>query len=175
MYSAGVIKNKPFLMIISLSIALAFVLAACGTNSSTNVGSTGTGTTPTASPTVVKGYGASYGCPSDVVNATPPTPNIRVKSGTADTTITAHVGNLIEFDLSSGQRWNGPTSSLGTLQLQVPYGYVWKTGNTTTCVWQFVARNTGQTQVSFTARALCKKGAMCPHYALDLTYNVVVK
>jgi hypothetical protein len=174
MYTADLIKYKTLMLIISLVSALAFVLTACGTNPGTTAGSAGTGATPTASQTAINGYGASYGCQSDIVNATPPTPNIRVSSSSANTTITAHVGDVIEFDLSSRQRWIGPTTSQGKLQLQIPYGYVWKTSNTTVCVWQFVAKGTGETQVSFTAMALCKKGVVCPHYALDLPFTVVV-
>jgi predicted small secreted protein len=175
MYTADVVKHKSFWLIISLVVVLVLVLTACGTNSGTKAGSAGTGTTPTPAPKVVKGYGASYGCPSDVVDVTPATPNVLVKPGSSASTVTAHVGDVIEFDLASGQMWNGPTGSQGILQLQTPYGYVWKTGNTSVCVWQLVAKGTGETQVKFTARALCKKGTLCPHYALDLSFTVEVK
>src|SRR5438105_3964815 len=68
-------QRKSNLLIASCITLLAFMLAACGTNTGA-----GTGSAPPPAPTIVQGYGTSNGCPSDiVVNTVPAAPNVTVK------------------------------------------------------------------------------------------------
>jgi len=158
------------LIFISLLMAVLFVLAACGTGSQPG----GTGSSPTPTPPIVSGYGSANGCPSDaVVNTSQPQPNVTVKPNQLNSTITAHKGDVVEFDMPFGHTWGGPTTSQGVLQLQPPPGYASKAHNV--CVWRFTAQGTGTTDVTFTSRALCKKGEMCPQYILNMTFVVNVK
>lgn len=162
-----------------LIAALVLLLTACGrgagsTGSSSS--STGASSAPTVgvTPTAVAGYGSSNGCPSDMVVASAQSnPNVIVNQTNANTAVAAHDGDIIEFRLPFGQKWHGPNSSMGTLELQSPPGYASK--NTHACVWRFVAKGSGSTQLNFTAQAICGKGKMCAMYVLNLNYTVNVK
>jgi hypothetical protein len=153
----------------SLLVLLVFVLAACGYNSggSTNTGSgSTTGTTPTAS-------GSAYGCPGTVMTTTPSPAKIVLKPADSNSTVTAHVGDVVEIDLPFGQAWTGPTTSQGELQLQGTAGSAVTTSKM--CVWRFTAQSTGTTQVEFYGRAICQKGQMCPAYITRIPYTIVIK
>lgn len=161
-----------FFALVSLVALLALLLAACGTNTNTGSGSSSPGgTTPTATaPTTTN----TTGCPSNTTISTTPTPaNIVLKPSNSNTTITAHVGDVIEVDLPFGQMWNGPTASQGGLQLQPPAGYPWTP--TKVCVWRFTVQGAGTTQLLFTGKAICKKGEACPQYIMSLPYTIVAK
>jgi len=149
------------------SLLLAFILAACGSSSS---GTGGGSSSPP--PPVVKGYGTTHGCPSDSVVSTTTAPNVTVKPSDAKSTITAHVGNVIEFQFPFGERWSGPTTSLGNLELQQPAGYAVKTKQV--CVWQFVAKGTGTTQLDFHSQPLCQPGQFCPQHIVDIPFTIKV-
>src|SRR5205085_4627130 len=99
MHTINVLRRKSFPLIISLVIAVAFLLTACGTNTGTGTGPTGN-VPSTSAPTTVQGYGTVNGCPSDtVVSTTPSKPDVTIKLTDNGTTVNAHVGNVIEFDL----------------------------------------------------------------------------
>ncbi len=173
MHRVHVVKRRSFPLIVSLVIAVAFLLTACGKNAGTGTGSTGN-TPSTPPPTVVQGYGTANGCPSDTVISTAPSkPDVTVKLTDNGTTVNAHVGNVIEFDLPFGRAWGGPTTSLGVLELQTPAGYAWQANKV--CVWRFTAQGTGTTRVDFSARALCKKGEFCPQFLQDVPFTISVK
>ncbi len=183
------IRRYTYVLVSLLATALLLVLAACGTasgssgssGSSGGSGSVTPGITPTSpgvagaqTPTVTTtgGYGTSHGCPSDtVVNPPLPKANVTVQPD-VKAAVTAHVGDIIEVHLPFGQKWGGPTSSQGGLELQKPAGYASLNGNV--CVWRFVARSTGTAALNFNERALCKQGQMCPMYvrAVPVTINV---
>src|SRR6266566_7154322 len=157
-------RRKSIWLIISLATALAFILTACGTNSSSGSGSTSTGTTP-VSP---------HGCPSNaVVGTTSTQANVVLKMSNSNTAVNAHQGDVIEIQLPFGQLWNGPTTSQGVLQLQTPYGYASQTANA--CIWGFNAQGIGTTQLNFYGRAMCKKGQMCPQYVVSVPFSIQVK
>jgi predicted small secreted protein len=173
MHTRDIVRRKPLLLIVSLVIAIAFLLTACGTNAGKGTGSTGS-TSPTPTPTTVQGYGTANGCPNNAVVSTAPSkPNVTVKPTDATHTINAQVGNVIEFDMPFGLMWGGPSTSLGGLALQTPAGYAWQTSKA--CVWRFTAQGTGTTRVDFSARALCKKGGFCPQYITEMSFTVSVK
>lgn len=173
MHTSDFLRRKSFMLLVSLAAALAFVLAACGTNGGTGSGSAG-GSTPTPTPTTIAGYGTSNGCPSDAVVTSPPsTANVTVKIQNMNSTINAHVGDVVEIDLPFGHTWNGPTTSEGVLALQPPAGYAWKTNSV--CVWRFTAHSAGTTQLSFYGRALCKKGQLCPQFIMNVPFTITVK
>ena len=162
-------RRKSLWLIISLVTALAFMLTACGTNSSSGSSSTGTTPVPIATSTV-----NSNGCPSNAVVGTTSSPaNVVLKTSNSNTTVTAHQGDVIEIQLPFGQLWNGPTFSQGVLQLQTPYGYASQTANS--CIWRFTAQGTGTTQLNFYGRAMCKKGQMCPQYVISVPFSIHVK
>src|SRR5438105_2662893 len=96
MRTVDILRRKSWLLIASFAILLVFMLAACGTNPGTGTGST----PPPPVPTTVQGYGTSNGCPSDVVvNNAPAAPNVTVKSSDNNSTVNAHMGDVIEVDL----------------------------------------------------------------------------
>ncbi len=160
-------RQKPLFLIVSLAALLTFGLAACG-----STGGSGPGSTPT--PTPGQGYGTAHGCPSDaVVTPAPPAANVTVKLTDANSTITAHVGDVIEIQLPFGLRWTGPTTSGGGLQLQTPAGYA--STATGMCIWRFSALSAGTTHLTFLARAICKEGQYCPQYVLAIPFTIVVK
>ncbi|HXX78966.1 MAG TPA: hypothetical protein VEI53_10760 [Ktedonobacteraceae bacterium] len=163
-------SRKTLWLIISLATALVFVLTACGSSTSSGSGSTSSGTTPTPVATSTTG---TYGCPNNTVINTASTPaNIVLKMSNSNTTVTAHKGDVIEIQLPFGQLWNGPTTSQGALQLQTPYGYASQTAKS--CIWRFTAQGTGTTQLIFYAKAICKKGQMCPQYVMSVPFSIHV-
>jgi hypothetical protein len=164
-------RHQSLLSISLLTFILVLLLAACVSNTNTGTGSS---TSATPSPTQVKGYGTANGCPRDMVLAGAPTKaNVIIKPSNSSSTIVVHDGDVIEVDLPFGHRWDGPTISQGVLELQQPAGYAWKATNT--CVWRFIAKGTGTSQLNFTGRALCKIGQMCPMYVLDMPFTIQVK
>ncbi|GAC1695376.1 MAG: hypothetical protein PVS3B3_20020 [Ktedonobacteraceae bacterium] len=156
-------------------LTLACIVAACGSNAGSGTSTGGTGSSPAnPSPTAVKGYGTAQGCPSDmVVSTAPSTANVVVKPNQTNTTVTAHVGDVVEIRLPFGQKWSGPTTSVGNLEIQQPSGYAWKTDNV--CVWRFTAKSTGTTNLEFHGQALCKPGQLCPMYIAEFPFVITVK
>ncbi len=157
------------------SIGLLFLLAACGSSQSTGgPGSSGGGTVPPASPTASAGSTSVTGCPSnEVVTGTPAKANVTVQANLVKDSVTAHTGDLIEVRLPFGQKWNGPTSSLGVLQIQDPIGYPLTSDHV--CIWRFQAKASGSTTLDFTGRAICAPGKMCPLYVENISFTVDVK
>jgi hypothetical protein len=171
MCAINVLRQKMCLLIVLLITICAFVLAACGTRSS----SIGTEPTPSPSPTsgTVQGYGTAYGCPSDVVvSNAPAAANVTVRPNQGHTTIYIHKGDVLEVQMPFGVAWKGPTTSQGVLELQSPYGYVWKLSNA--CIWRFVARGTGTVELSFFGSALCKKVILCVPSVLNAGFTIKV-
>jgi predicted small secreted protein len=163
-------KRKSLWLVISLATALAFVLTACGSNTSSGSGSDSTSSGNTPAPISTS---ATNGCPNNTVINTASTPaNIVLKTSNSNKMVTAHQGDVIEIQLPFGQMWNGPTTSQGALQLQTPYGYVSQTANS--CIWRFTAQGSGTTQLSFFGKAICKKGQMCPQYVVSVPFNIQV-
>lgn len=167
-----IIRRHSFILVLPFILILTFLFAACGA-SSTGTGA-GSASSPTPAPTTVKGYGTAYGCPSDAV-VTPPAgqPNVTIKLTDSNTTINAHTGDVIEVHLPFGEQWSGPTATSSILQLQTPSGYAFKTGKV--CVWRFIAQGTGTAKIAFSAKAICKKGELCPQYVLVVPFTIDVK
>jgi len=163
-------RRQIFWLATLLAVVFTFILAACGSSTGTGPGAS---PSPTPTYTTVKGYGTTYGCPSDVlVNPQPSTPNVVINVTQSNSTITAHSGNIIEVHLPFGQNWRGPSASQGVLDLQAPFGYALKDKGV--CVWRFVAQGTGTTNLTFTGRAICKQGQLCPQYVLKVPFTVKV-
>ena len=171
-----IIRRQSFLFIAPLALILVFVLSACGANGGTTTGSgSTTTTTPTTAPTTVTGTtGTTTGCPSNaVVNPPQATPNVTIKLSNSNGTIAAHDGDLIEVRLPFGQQWSEPVASGNILQLQTPSGYALNTAKV--CIWHFIAKSTGTAQLSFSAKAICKPGQMCPLYIMRVPFAIDVK
>jgi hypothetical protein len=147
---------------------LAFVLAACGTN--TGAGSGSKNPTP-ASPTAAT---SQTGCPGSTVMTTPPSPaNVVLKPANNSTTISAQVGDVVEVDLPYGQAWSGPSVSQGSLSLQQPAGFALTPSKV--CVWRFTAQSAGTAQLEFYGKAICETGHACPQYIVRLPFTISVK
>src|SRR2546421_11915181 len=164
--------RRSFLFLVPLALVLAFVLAACGSNGGTSTGA-GPTSTPTSRPTTVS-IATPGGCPnSTVVNPPQNKPNVTVQLKNSNSTITAHNGDLIEVRLPFGQQWSGPTTSQGELQLQTPAGYALNADKV--CIWRFIAQGSGTTELTFSAKAICQKGQLCPQYILNVPFSINVK
>src|SRR5579863_4719234 len=143
-----IIRPQSIVCFVPIVLILAFVLAACGTNSGsgTSTGSTPVPTAPTTS------NGTAMGCPSNaVVTTSPVTPNVTILLNNSNGTVVAHNGDLIEVRLPFGQQWSVPTTTGNVLQLQTPAGYAMSADKV--CVWHFIAKSTGTAEVSFSGRA----------------------
>lgn len=153
-----------------LALLLALALAACGSNGTT--GTTGSPATPPA--TAGNNLVTANGCPTNIEMSNDfSKANVVVAPSQTNTTVTAHNGDVIEVRLPFGHRWSGPAASQGVLQLQAPYGYALTSDHV--CVWRFLAKGTGTTQVTFSSQALCKVGEMCPMYIMDFPFTIDVK
>ena len=165
--------RKSLWLILLLATTLAFILTACGSNTSSGSSSTGSTSTGTTTAPVATSTPNLNGCPSNAVVNTASTPaNIVLKTSNSNKMVTAHQGDVIEIQLPFGQTWSGPTTSQGALQLQTPYGYPSQTVNS--CIWRFTAQGTGTTQLEFFGKAICKKGQMCPQYVVSVPFNIHV-
>jgi hypothetical protein len=164
--------------IISILGILLLVLAACGPNASSST--TGAPTphstpypTPTPTATAVGGYG-DHGCPGNtVVSTAPKQANVTIRLTDINSTVSAHVGDLIEIRLPFGQKWSGPSSIPANLQQQQPAGYAFTSDNV--CIWRFAAQSAGTAHLDFHSQALCSKGEMCPMFITNETFTIEVK
>jgi hypothetical protein len=168
MRSVQSVRRRTWFALGSFLVLLVFALAACGSN--TGGGSTTTGAGSTATPPT---SASAYGCPGTVMTTAPSPAKIVLKQSDSNSTITAHVGDVVEIDLPFGQTWTGPTASQGELQLQGPAGYAVTASKM--CVWRFTAQSTGTTQVEFYGKAMCQKGQMCPLYIMRIPFTIVIK
>ena len=177
MRTVHMLKRTFFLPAVSLVIGLTFILVACGATPGSGSGSTGSSPLPTATTATTVTTGSanstSNGCPSNTVVSSKPAPNVTVNLKDMNSTVTAHVADIVEIDLPFGHMWNGPTSSQGTLTLQQPAGFAWSTNEV--CVWRFTAQNTGTTQLTFSGRPICTKGQACPQYIMQVPFTIEVK
>ncbi len=160
-----IIRRHSFLFILPLFLALACLLAACGSNG-------GTGSTPPPASTPTRS--TTNGCPhSSVTNPSPVKPDVVIAMSNSNSTVTAHKGDLIEVRLPSNEQWSGPITSQGLLALQTPSGYLLRSDKM--CVWHFVAQGTGTTRLTFSGRAICNPGKLCPMYVVKIPFTVEVK
>ena len=89
-----IIRRQSILFIVPILLLLAFMLAACGTNSGSGTSTGAGGSTPTA-PTTVKD--TATGCPSNaVITTAPANPNVTIRLTNSNGTVVAHNGDLIE-------------------------------------------------------------------------------
>src|SRR5437763_948512 len=96
------LPRQSFLFMFSLILAVAFLLAACGSNGGGTGGAGGSTNPPSSTPTM--SFAAANGCPNEAaVTTAPPKASVVVKPSNANTTITAHQGDVIEFDMPFGQ------------------------------------------------------------------------
>lgn len=165
------IRRKSLVLVIPLTLLLALTVAGCG---SSTTGTSGVARDVTPSPTLTKGGDSTQGCPDNVtLNPAPDAPTLTITQGESQTPVTVHQGQILEIQLPVSQRWTGPTTSQGNLELQTPYGYVSEAR--TMCVWRFIARSKGTTNLNFDAHPICLKGQMCPQFILTLPFMIVVK
>ncbi len=168
MRSVQIRRRRTWFALGSFLTLMIFALAACGAN--TGSGTTSPGSSSATTPTTTV---SAYGCPGAVMTTAPAPAKIVLKQSDSNTTITAHVGDVVEIDLPFGQAWTGPTTSQGELQLQTPAGYALTASKV--CVWRFTAQSAGTTQVAFLGKAICQKGQMCPLYIMRIPYTIVIK
>jgi hypothetical protein len=165
-----VIRLQSFSFIVPL--ALLFMLAACGSTTTTGAGSTPT-SAPGSGATTVPGK-TTVGCPNRaVVTPLQKVPNVTLHVANSHSTSSARQGDLIEVQLPFGRQWSGPTTSQGALELQSPYGYANDTLKM--CIWQFVAKGAGTAHLNFSGRPICLPGQLCPQYIQDVPFIIEVK
>ncbi len=170
MHTFRAIRVKSVWLIVTLMMVFVFILAACGTNTTTGGGSAA----PKPTMGMAKGYGTQHGCPSDAVIHTPSSaPDVVVRASDTHKVITAHTGDIVEFELPFGQMWSDPTTSQRTLQLQSPSGYALLANHA--CIWRFAAHSAGTSLVTFIGKAICQQGQMCPQYIISMPFTIDVK
>ena len=156
--------QKKWMFFVCCLLTGAFILTACGINS-TNTGSsrtTSTASTPSPTPTVqtVKGYGTAYGCPGDaVVSSVPASASVIVRPGQGHTTFSTRPDTVVEVQMPFGIAWHNPAVTGEGLQPQSPSGYVSKTNNA--CIWHYLAKDTGTVKLTFFGSVLCKPNLHC--------------
>ncbi|GAC1565742.1 MAG: hypothetical protein NVS3B14_04500 [Ktedonobacteraceae bacterium] len=171
MRSVQTSRRRTWFVVGSFLTIIVFALAACGTN--VGSGSTSAGSSSTT-PTKTTGTTASaYGCPGTVMTTPPAPANVVLNQSNSSSTVTAHVGDVVEIELPFGQAWSGPTTSQGALQLLPPAGFALTASKV--CVWRFTAQSAGTIQLNFYGKAICRKGQMCPLYIMRLPFTVAVK
>lgn len=165
----GIVRGvRRQIAVLSSFVLVLFLLAACSGTGSTN------GPQPGTTPTATQQSGTANGCPNNtVVTTLPSKANVVVNQPDLNTTVTAHNGDTIEIRLPFGHKWTGPDSTQGKLELQPPAGFAWNTDSV--CVWRFVAKGTGSTELTFHSQALCKPGEVCPMFITTLPVTVDVK
>jgi hypothetical protein len=120
------------------------------------------------------GYGIAHGCLSNSVVKNARLATVTVTPQQANSTITAHIGDLIEFQFPFGSRWNGPTTSQGNLALQPPPGYAVRMAQI--CVWRFMATGPGTTRLNFSKGPLCRFSRPCPYFlSVLLPFTIAVQ
>jgi hypothetical protein len=90
-----------------------------------------------------------------------------------NTTVVAHVGDVIEVRLPFGQKWTGPTSVPTNLEQQQPAGYAFEPDEV--CIWRFVAQSRGSANLDFYWQALCTQGQVCAMYIANAPFTVDVR
>lgn len=183
MHAINAPTHKKWLFIVVFVTVGAFILTACGTNTSNNSATgiasngnnsttgtpsishnntTGTASTPSPTPTIQtkQGFGTTYGCPSDVVISNAPvTANVIIRPGKGQTTFSVQPGDVIEVQLPFGIAWKSQDVSGGVIQQQTPAGYVSKPDNA--CIWHYIAKNAGTVKLTFFGTVLCKQNLHC--------------
>ena len=174
MHNYHIIRRQWFVLVVPLAIIVAILFSGCGASGSGTSTGSGSSSNPTPAPTTVKGYGTTYGCPSDaVVNPPAGQPNVTIQLTDSNTTMNAHVGDVIEVHLPFGHMWSGPTAVPGNLQMQTPSGYALKTAKV--CVWRFTATTSGTAHLQYAGKPICKPGELCPQYVLAANFAIDVK
>lgn len=169
-------RRRLFPMAGALLLMLIFVLAACGTNTTTTGSPTGSGTTTrTPASTATPGQTTANGCPSSAVVTTQPVPaGVILTTKNTGSTVNVTRGQTIEIDLPFGRAWSGPVNfSQNLLAMQTPAGY--ESSAARACVWRFTATGTGVARLSFVGRPICKQGQACPMYVQALEFTVDIK
>lgn len=155
--------------------ALGLALAGCGyiTTSASDGSSTGP-QTPTQTPTPTGPQTGTSARPCVGPNAdvgVEGQPALTLTDATPNHTGSAHVGDLIQVQLSASLHWglNATPSGLAPTQ------YVGSLDQARqVCFWDFHAQSAGTAKIQFTGAALCESGQPCPMYARLETFTVQV-
>lgn len=162
------------LLIGSVMLALAVVLAACGA-AGTSVQSFPTATDTPASP----GTAVLNGCTAQHAPATAKTADVVAQGGgetlqTSGQTVTLHKGQTLQVQLPATYRWRAAVTDAGAV-LKQPSGNGWFDGSLKACVWQFTAIKSGSASLSFGGGPVCSSSSMCPQYAIEQSISITVQ
>lgn len=144
-----------------LAIALALAVAACGAAGAGRGGSGGAGggSTSALSPT----------CGGETRTSGQVTPSVILRNADANRVVSAPVGAIVELRLSGSHTWSGATvAPVGALTLVGAQGALQQG----TCVWDFQVAHRGDATIMITEGALCPPNAMCPMYAILVTFTI---
>ncbi|HEY1354456.1 MAG TPA: hypothetical protein VGF67_33005 [Ktedonobacteraceae bacterium] len=152
-----------------LVLVLFFLLAACGTNTTT--GSPAGRGSVSSTPSPARSQISANGCPGKVVTARPAPANAVLTNKNSGGTIRVPRGETVEVDLPFGHAWSGPEPlPPGLLSMQTPVGY--ESPALGACVWRFIATGVGTAHLSFVGRPICGQGQVCPLYVLAVFFTL---
>lgn len=162
---------RPLWLLLILGAML--LVAACapgGTSNTTTNTAAQASPTATAAPTGTPTADAKTGCPAATQKVTwSPKPGA-VFTAKPSSTINVKVGETFEIVVPMGHTWRMAPLSGSVLKLDAPAGY--GDAATQNCVWHFTTLASGQTTLNYTMRAICKPGAECPNYILEVDLTV---
>lgn len=160
----------------------ALALAGCGVTIDTGIG----GSTPKSSSpqpgagsgSTAPGAGPKTGgmsvkpCPGSNV-APSKLPTIVLTVSDSHKTTQAHVGDVIEVQLSANMHWTSTSDGTGTVLTPLqPQGGMDEP--TRTCNWFYAAKAAGTTNLSFVGVMICERGVACPAIAEDEEFAIQV-
>jgi hypothetical protein len=97
----------------------------------------------------------------------------RANNGTQSQTAVAHVGQIVEVQLTAGVKWKLAQSDHGTLlQPNTPFG--WFDGAQLQCIWDFTATAKGKADLEFSGGLVCESGKTCPTVAVTADFAVTI-
>ncbi|HET9111541.1 MAG TPA: hypothetical protein VFN78_12005 [Ktedonobacterales bacterium] len=139
---------------------LVAALAGCGGAGAGRgaVGGTGGGSTSAAAPPCG---------PSQSLGAV--TPTVVLRDADANQVVNAPVGSIVELQLEGLHTWSAPTVAPSGALIKVGAQGVLEQG---ACLWDFKVARAGDAKIMITEGALCPPNAMCPMYALLVTFTI---
>lgn len=160
---------KRTLISLAAMLILLIGLAGCGaTTSATQPGSSGTGSTPSAT---------LNGCPTQhiPVDVRPGSNQVVVTNvGAQDQTVTVAVGATLAIQLPANWHWGAHlTDSNGILGELQPEGFY--NSQLKVCIWNYAAKTAGTATITFAGTPVCAAGQVCSAIAKAQTYEVTVK
>ena len=146
----------------ALALSLALAVAACGAAGAGRGSVGGSGSTGGSTSGTAPACGGSW-------TSGPVTPTVTLRNADANRVVSAPVGAIVELRLEGLHTWSGPTTAPRGALTRVGAQGVLQHG---ACVWDFQVARRGDATIMITEGALCPPNAMCPMYAVALTFTI---